>query len=567
MGNSAYKNVAELANPKHDAAAMTEKLTSLGFEVVTGTDLDLIEMKKTVRRFIRELSGSDIAVFYYAGHGLQVNGSNYMAPIDANLRSYDDLDFETVPMNLVLSAMERNAKVNMIFLDACRDNPLAVNLARSMGTRSAAVGRGLAQVGSGVGTLVSFSTQPGNVALDGTGQNSPYTSALVKHLGTPGEDIAQSMVSVRREVLKLTNGKQVPWEHSSLTGKVVLKNKPDVASVPQPTLEPSVGAKPIQDNISNKIELVFWDSIKNETEPELLQTYLMKYPNGVFASLASARLKLVLRKQKEAAAPKQPDATIELAYWDAIKDSERAQFFEAYLNRYPNGLYSEIAKLKIELSKERQGTKFEKILVSKPRAVAPAPENGPDKIALLEPEVATIVESDKPAFDVKEITRGVQRELNRLGCNAGPNDGIWGKGSRKALGQYGNHAQNKLVSLEPSPELLEQLRTNKSRVCPIICRRGFKKQDDQCIRTRREANVQKREPPRQIKQPSAAKTIRKRRVERTAPPPRRRARRSDGKSSYRCMGMGGKGRIHRWNPVEYAQRDFTDQIIGRCTKL
>lgn len=576
IGNSAYKNVAELDNPKHDAAAMSEKLTSLGFEVVTGIDLDLAGMQNTVRQFVRGLSGADIAIFYYAGHGLQVNGGNYMAPIDANLRSYDDLDFETVPMNLVLSAMERNAKVNMIFLDACRDNPLAINLARSMGTRSAAVGRGLAQVGSGIGTLVSFSTQPGNVALDGSGLNSPYTEALVKHLGTPGEDIAQSMVGVRRDVLKSTGGKQVPWEHSSLTGKVILKENPDIAVVAKPAPQPLVGTRPKPDNNTNAVELAFWDSIKNADEPELLETYLKQYPNGAFSSLASARLKLVLRKQKEALAPKKPDGAVELAYWDTVKNSGRIEFYQSYLNRYPNGSYSEVAKLKIELLNEHQGTDSEKetVFKSSPNSgrIVATTNSESTKLAMLKPEIGTSVELEKsdigvPEFDVKETIRGVQRELNRLGCSAGTVDGIWGKGSRGALRQYGKHTKVELASVDPSPELLEQLRTDKSRACPLVCRRGFEKRNDRCVRAKREANVQTREPPRRLERRPATNNIRKRKVERSTPPRRRRATRSNGKSSYRCTGTGTKGRVYRWNAVEFAQRTTTNPELSRCTKL
>ncbi|WP_261334681.1 caspase domain-containing protein [Rhizobium leguminosarum] len=146
VGNSAYQHVPTLPNPKNDAGDMAAKLRDLGFVVVVGNDLDLAGVRRTISDFVDKLDGADMALFYYAGHGLQVNGENYIAPVDAKLLSYIDLEFEAVPMNLILSAMERTTRVNLVFLDACRDNPLAVNLARSMGTRSASVGRGLARV-------------------------------------------------------------------------------------------------------------------------------------------------------------------------------------------------------------------------------------------------------------------------------------------------------------------------------------------------------------------------------------------------------------------------------------
>jgi len=220
IGNSAYEHAAELANPKNDADALSAVLTRLDFEVVTGIDLKRSEFEKTVREFTRLLRGADVALLFYAGHGLQVNGRNYLAPIAAKLSDEGDLDFETLPLHTILKQMEREAKTNLIFLDACRDNPLAKNLARSMGTRSAgSVGRGLARVESGVGTLIAFATEPGNVALDGDGSNSPFTKALLKHIETPGVDVDIMLRSVRKDVLDETGGRQVPWSNSSLTGR------------------------------------------------------------------------------------------------------------------------------------------------------------------------------------------------------------------------------------------------------------------------------------------------------------------------------------------------------------
>lgn len=222
IGNSAYRQVPALVNPKNDAADIAAKLRAMGLLVVHGEDLDLTAMRAKVREFITSLEKADLAIFFYAGHGLQVDGVNYLAPVDARLASQDDLEFEAMPMDLILPAMERNAKVNLVFLDACRDNPLAKNLAKSMGTRSTAVGRGLAEIGSGVGSLIAFATQPGNLAFDGEGRNSPFTTALLKHLGTPGQGVTDDLILVRRDVLEATAGKQVPWDNSALTGRVVL---------------------------------------------------------------------------------------------------------------------------------------------------------------------------------------------------------------------------------------------------------------------------------------------------------------------------------------------------------
>ena len=225
IGNSAYEHAVPLENPKNDADALAAVLERLDFEVVKGIDLKRSEFEKTVRNFSRTVRGAEVALLFYAGHGLQVNGLNYLAPIDARLTDEADLDFETVQLATILKQMEREAKTNLIFLDACRDNPLAKNLARSMGTRSVSVGRGLARVNSGIGTLIAFATEPGNVALDGEGANSPFTTALLSHIETPGLDIAQLMRRVRRDVMTLTAERQVPWNNSSLTGDFYFSGK------------------------------------------------------------------------------------------------------------------------------------------------------------------------------------------------------------------------------------------------------------------------------------------------------------------------------------------------------
>lgn len=220
VGNSGYAHAGPLANPANDAADMAAALKDLGIEVILGLDLDKRGFDTKVRDFSRALTDADVGLFYYAGHGLQVGGRNYLVPVDAQLQNERDLDFESVALDFVLKQMEleREGKTNIVFLDACRDNPLGRNLARSMGTRSASVGRGLAQVQTGVGTFIAYSTQPGNVALDGSGRNSPFTAALAKGVREPGRNLTAVMIDVRKEVLSVTNGRQVPWDHSALTG-------------------------------------------------------------------------------------------------------------------------------------------------------------------------------------------------------------------------------------------------------------------------------------------------------------------------------------------------------------
>ncbi|MFM9846479.1 MAG: caspase family protein [Hyphomicrobiaceae bacterium] len=250
IGNSAYQHATALANPTNDANDMGAALKELGFEVILGLDLDKRAFDQRVREFSRMLPDAETGIFFYAGHGLQVVGRNYLVPVDAQLQSERDLDFEASSLDFILKQMEldRDGKTSIVFLDACRDNPLAGNLARSMGTRSAGVGRGLAQVQAGVGTFVAYSTQPGNVALDGQERNSPFTAALATSIKEPGRNLTSVMIDVRRKVLAATSGRQVPWDHSALTGDFYFHLSSAPGAVPRVT-PPDSSADAMRDRV------------------------------------------------------------------------------------------------------------------------------------------------------------------------------------------------------------------------------------------------------------------------------------------------------------------------------
>ena len=304
IGNSKYFNAPELKNPRNDADALGAALGRLNFRVIKGIDTDRFTMQALVRAFSGELDGAKIAVFYYAGHGLQFNGKNYLIPVDAKLDTELDLDFEAMDVNFVLSQMERGNRINLVMLDACRNNPMSEKLARSMGTRSIALGRGLARIESGVGTLITFSTQPGNVALDGNGAYSPFAKALLDNIEAPGLDIEVVMRRVREEVIKETDGRQVPWSNSSLVGDRVVLNSEPTAKVPV-TAEPSPPeTQQKQRAPDNQIEITFWNTVRNSRNPALLKAYLQQYPNGNFAVLAQAMLAAIESEQQTS---KQPD--------------------------------------------------------------------------------------------------------------------------------------------------------------------------------------------------------------------------------------------------------------------
>jgi uncharacterized caspase-like protein len=278
VGNSGYRNTPRLENPKNDAADVSAALKKLDFQVVEGFDLDKAAFDAIVREFAAALKGADVGLFFYAGHGMQVSARNYLVPVDAKLTTVSALDIEMVRLDLIHQTMVQEAATNLLFFDACRNNPLSRNLAGAMGTRSIEIGRGLAAVESGAGTLISFSTQPGNVALDGTGRNSPFSGALVRQLQEGKEDLNAVLIAVRNDVMRQTNRQQVPWEHSALTRRFYFHlATPAFVATPATQLRLSEAAEA-------------WSATKDTASFDLLDAFVARYGDTFFAELARARI-------------------------------------------------------------------------------------------------------------------------------------------------------------------------------------------------------------------------------------------------------------------------------------
>jgi hypothetical protein len=291
VGNGAYKNVAQLPNPPIDARAMAAVLRNVGFDVVEGTNLTRDTMTERLLEFGKKAQGADVAVFFYAGHGIAISGTNYLLPVDADIKSEMDVKLgSAINIDLTLDQTMSDAKVKLVFLDACRDNPFAAKIKLNSSTRSVSVQSGLAEMKSGEGTLIAFATGPGQTALDGeVGTNSPFTRALIAHITTPGVEIQQAMTEVRAQVNEETNKGQLPWGHTNLIGSVYLN--PAAAPAPNAAApSPSAPAAVASSSSGTDVELEFWRSIKDSNKPEELNAYLSNYPNGQFKSLALARI-------------------------------------------------------------------------------------------------------------------------------------------------------------------------------------------------------------------------------------------------------------------------------------
>ncbi|MBI5319300.1 caspase domain-containing protein [Bradyrhizobium sp.] len=288
VGNSAYLNVPRLPNPRNDASDLIARLKSIGFEVTPGLDLDRNALLQSLATFGRAAEGADVALFFYAGHGLQVNGQNYLVPVDGKVEYEAELDIALVPVSLVMQQLARGSRVNLVFLDACRDNPFAKDLSRTLGTRSAtALGRGLSRIQTASGTFIAFATQPDNVAQDGDGRNSPFTKALLANIEKPGLSISDLMIEVRNDVMRQTNGKQVPWDSSSLTGRFFFRIEGTVTVTPETAQPGAPAAAPVD---PKALELAVWQAIKDSNDRTAFERFLSDFPNGVFSSAARARI-------------------------------------------------------------------------------------------------------------------------------------------------------------------------------------------------------------------------------------------------------------------------------------
>ncbi len=242
IGNGTYQEAGTLANPVNDASDLAEKLRLLGFKVIEGHDLGKRALERKVGEFSDALAGAGVALFFYAGHGLQVDGRNFVVPVDARLDVPAKLRLETVPMDDILDIMESQAATSLVFLDACRNNPFVRSLGRIATNRSARPLQGLAQFASARGSFIAFSTAPDAVAMDGTGRNSPFAAALLSHIGKPGQSINDLMIAVRRDVLAATKDYQRPWEQGSLIERfefVPADGQPPPAMAQRPAAPPA----------------------------------------------------------------------------------------------------------------------------------------------------------------------------------------------------------------------------------------------------------------------------------------------------------------------------------------
>jgi uncharacterized caspase-like protein len=475
FGNSAYQNVAPLPNPANDSAVIAATLKDAGFDVVDSRrDLPAQETRRALRDFADRARDADIAVVYYAGHGMEVDGTNYLIPVDAKLERDTDVYDEAFSLERVLLAVEPAKQLRLVILDACRDNPFAKNMKKTLASRS--IGRGLAKVEpTSPNTLIAYSAKAGSTALDGDAKNSPFTIALAKHLTTPGLDVRRAFGFVRDDVLKTTGNRQEPFVYGSLGGE-------DLPLVPaKPALTATPAASP-QAEARRDYELA--QQIGNKAA---LTAFLAQYPDGFYADLAKIQLAKIAAEQAQVAATEKARlAEQERARLAA--EGTRTQQLKAAEADVKAAEQARIAADKARQAAQEQAAEAErkrpdKTPESKVASVDNADANRAASSSTAEKakaEKTTNVASLNAGPPQAEITKSVQTELRRVGCLTGPADGEWNAASQRSLALFNRHAGTKLDVKLASTDALDAIKVKPSRVCPLVCEHGFKPDGDRC---------------------------------------------------------------------------------------
>lgn len=537
IGNSVYQNAPRLPNPTNDAAALAAMFRSVKFDVVEARhDLNITEMRRAFRDFSDKARDADIAVVYYAGHGFEIGGINYLIPIDAVLERDSDAFDEAIPLDRALQVIEPAKQLRLVILDACRDNPFAKTMKRTMASRG--LGRGLAGVEPDrPNTLVAFAAKGGSTAEDGAGAHSPFTTALLNHLVTPGIDLRKALGRVRDEVMKATGNRQEPFVYGSLGGA-------DVSLVPtQPALAttgPGASGDP-QDRIRRDYELALQLGTRDGWD-----TFLQQYPSGFYAGLAKGQLnKIAAEEARTAAAEKAKQAEAEKARVSAeqgsagaqakatadAKAAEAARLAAEKLKQEQQvkaeaaeraraaaeqaaaekakqveaaRLATEKEKLKQEQQAKAEATErtraaaeqaaTEATARAKATADAKAVDNAKnDEVKKSEQkptELASLpsaADAAKPASqDAKptsqDIARALQTQLRRVGCFTGNIDGDWKAPSQRAMERFNQGAAMKLDVRLASLDAIDAVKSKTARVCPLICEHGFRADGENCIK-------------------------------------------------------------------------------------
>jgi uncharacterized caspase-like protein len=481
---------------------MTALFKKSGFDVVESRrDLGIADLRRAIREFSDTSRDADISVVYYAGHGIEVDGVNYLVPADARLVSDFDVEDETISLDRVLKALDPARRLRLVILDACRDNPFTRTMKRTVASR--AIGRGLAKIEPTMSdTLVAYAAKAGAVAADGDGQNSPFAIALLKHITEPGLDLRIAFGRVRDDVLKATGNRQEPFVYGSLGGNTM-------------ALVPPV-AKPVDPDAEARVHYELAAQVGTR---EAWDSFLARHPSGFFAELARGqKAKLTAAEQgrakaddarrqaEEQAAQKAVDFRKQLEDQSARQTAEAKQKLSEDAKRELEQARLQIAEqakkeleaARHELDKAQKQAEAARQQVEDARKQAAAEaqaqieqarregKDQPAKLAALtpnQPVAPAAPAASAPAMDPADIARLLQAHLKRVGCDPGNSDGKWDDASKKALELFNKSAQTRFDVKLASLDALDGVRSKADRVCPLVCPKGQKADGDRCVQT------------------------------------------------------------------------------------
>ena len=500
IGMSRYQQVPRLTNPARDADAMTALFRKAGFDTVDSRrDLGISDLRRAVREFSEVSRDADIAVVYYAGHGIEVDGTDYLVPADAKLLSDFDVEDETMSLDRVLKALDSVKRLKLVILDACRDNPFARTMKRSVASRS--IGRGLAQIEPAMSdTLVAYAAKAGAVASDGDGDNSPFAAALVKYITEPGLDLRLAFGRVRDEVMKSTANRQEPFVYGSLGGQTM-------ALVPQV-------AKPVDPEVEARVDYELAAQIGTR---EAWDSFLASHGTGLYANLARAQNSKLLaaqqsrtraddarREAEEQAAQKAAELRRQLEEQSTRQTAEAKQKLSEQAKKDLEEARRQVAeqakkeldeaRKQVELAQQQAEAARQQVEQAKRQAIADAQmqveqakraaKADAEKMASLTPNQSipqSALPSSPAKIDQADITRLLQAHLKRVGCNAGTVDGNWDDSSKKAIELFNKNAQTSFDIKLASLDALDAVRGKSDRVCPLLCGKGQRVEGDRCV--------------------------------------------------------------------------------------
>lgn len=512
IGNSGYQHVAKLPNPANDAGLVARTLKAAGFDSVDlRLDLTNADLRRALRRFADKAQDANIAIIYYAGHGMEVDGTNYVIPVDAVLKRDTDVLDEAVSLNRVLAAVEPAKRLQLIILDACRNNPFADRMKRTIAFRS--VGRGLAKVEpTNSNTLIAFAAKAGSTAEDGNGADSPFAIALAKEIARPGLDVRRAFGYVRDDVLKATGNRQEPYVYGSLGGDDLPLVPASQVTARRPVIDPGAAIRHDYEMAAQVGTREAWDG------------FIATHPDGFYAKLAIAQLKKLDAEAARAAAAEKA----RLAEAQAKQAAEESQLAAERRKAIEVARLAEARRAKAT-AEAKAAEDIARLAEIKAKAealqLAKAAEAAEDKARLAEAKLkaetmrqakaseearlanqaalakgsrSTGMQGDKPGTQLATLTppgqaeragpargdvvRLLLGELRRVGCNRGAVNSDWNAAAQQSLASFNRYAGTTLDLKLASLDALDVVKSRTGRICPLVCEHGYKADGDICVK-------------------------------------------------------------------------------------